>query len=866
MVRGAAHGSADPSIGEYLHQRHGGAPFSSSRTRLGVNMSPRLGMTRLGGDDAVIWKFHHQATRSTSRSPCSLFVDPRALTTTRRQRQRDKGRPNVKVVASLSLCISSSQTLFTPSRRHAHPALALRLGAAALLLSLSPNSSWLCAFDPSLPHTQSTLIVCLAPSAKRQPSSLFAPTTPAVCRSRAALTRAFAPSRPPYPPPAPTKTCSCPAHSLSRHSATHCDPARRRVPFSSTRRQHEKGGPASLCARPRLTLFPRTVPQVHKEQRQDRLCRQRQSSVIKALYDYQAPHDQRHDYLSFSTGDFLHVVARENDPDWYEACNPLHNTRGLVPANHFEEVGKQHTRASTNSFAAQPQQAFVTPHDSGFSEKESGGFGSTGGLRMSKLGRGNGAMVYGIVQYDFKAERPDELDAKAGEAIIVIAQSNAEWFVAKPIQRLGGPGLIPVSFIEIRDMTTGVPKVEEWKRMAAEYKDSSIPLGTLGQMGGQQALAQDMQRMSINSARQSQATQNGVYAPSTTQTVGQRWSQAPAPIHARVPRYCHHDDEFWFIVEAQLEDGRHWDLSRNYKDFYGLQLQLKDNFPAAAGVVPGVKRTLPLMPGPVPWVSEHITQERRSHLDRYLVDLIRCKPEITTSWPVKQFFAPRQEDVSVQDRPQSSDTNPRNSGNSSQHSANHDSHSTSTTSTYNTSPSRNPQPQPLNSANNYQQQQQQPGNHYRQPSDLRHPNGASSTLNAPPILRNNSAMTSTSALSSQSSSVPVKVKVWFGHVSCIIIRIPPTFTHHDLMQKLHERWEQNEASNNGVSASLAEGGGAGAVVGGGQRGEVRGDVDEGVGAQAAGGGGVCEDGVVVGGCDEGGVRWEGDGVHAVGDG
>ena len=110
---------------------------------------------------------------------------------------------------------------------------------------------------------------------------------------------------------------------------------------------------------------------------------------------------------------------------------------------------------------------------------------------MSGAGKGAGAMVYGIVQYDFSAERPDELEAKAGEAIIVIAQSNPEWFVAKPIGRLGGPGLIPVSFIEIRDMATGqavpdaqgavtragVPKVEEWKKMAADYKNSSITLG-----------------------------------------------------------------------------------------------------------------------------------------------------------------------------------------------------------------------------------------------------------------------------------------------------------------------------------------------------------------------------------------------------
>lgn len=132
---------------------------------------------------------------------------------------------------------------------------------------------------------------------------------------------------------------------------------------------------------------------------------------------------------------------------------------------------------------------------------------------MSAAGK-NGAMVYGIVMYDFQAERADELEAKAGEAIIVIAQSNPEWFVAKPIGRLGGPGLIPVSFIEIRDMATntpvpdpqgairraGIPRVEEWKKMAAEYKNSSITLGKFDVGAGpgqQQGLEQGMERMSL---------------------------------------------------------------------------------------------------------------------------------------------------------------------------------------------------------------------------------------------------------------------------------------------------------------------------------------------------------------------------------
>ena len=132
-------------------------------------------------------------------------------------------------------------------------------------------------------------------------------------------------------------------------------------------------------------------------------------------------------------------------------------------------------------------------------------------------------MVYGVVLYDFNAERPDELDAKAGEAIIVIAKSNDEWFVAKPIGRLGGPGLIPVTFLELRDMATGkavenphkaveaagVPRVEEWKKLAADYKNSSISLGKFEVNGnGAGGLQKSMERLSLNGG-QAQPYQNG---------------------------------------------------------------------------------------------------------------------------------------------------------------------------------------------------------------------------------------------------------------------------------------------------------------------------------------------------------------------
>jgi bud emergence protein 1 len=224
------------------------------------------------------------------------------------------------------------------------------------------------------------------------------------------------------------------------------------------------------------------------------------------------------------------VIGRENDTDWYEACNPaLPDARGLVPVTFFQSIGK--TERDSGGQAALSNLPVKAPdHDSGYSDT-SGSIDSQ--QRMSKTmakggaggmggGTGSGAMVYGMVMYDFAAERPDELEAKQGEAIIVIAQSNPEWFVAKPIGRLGGPGLIPVSFIEIRDMSTGkpvtdaqeavqragVPKVEEWKKMAADYKNSSITLGKFeSSQAQQQNLEQGMDRMSLQQQQGPRASQ-----------------------------------------------------------------------------------------------------------------------------------------------------------------------------------------------------------------------------------------------------------------------------------------------------------------------------------------------------------------------
>jgi bud emergence protein 1 len=406
--------------------------------------------------------------------------------------------------------------------------------------------------------------------------------------------------------------------------------------------------------------------------------------------------------LSFSRGDFFHVIGRENDQDWYEACNPaLPDARGLVPVSFFQSLGRNE-RDSGQSQPDSARSAKHPDHDSGYGEAPTATTPPAMSHRSSKSGGRSGAMVYGVVIYDFHAERPDELEAKAGEAIIVIAQSNPEWFVAKPIGRLGGPGLIPVSFIEIRDMASntpvenpheavrkaGIPKVEEWKKMAAEYKNSSITLGKFETGAGPQSMEQGMERMSIqqqpsgrvsqgpgsnmvtyicilcqysecccpdkrNQQQQAQPAQQAAYseqqqtpvqqtAPSSTPN-----SQMFAPVSARIPRYCFAEDKYWFVIEAELEDGRTWELARYYEDFYDFQIALLTEFPIEAGTTGKGKRTLPYMPGPVNYVTDAITEGRRNNLDGYVKSLLAQPPYIARCNLVKQFFAPREGDYEI---------------------------------------------------------------------------------------------------------------------------------------------------------------------------------------------------------------------------
>ena len=243
-------------------------------------------------------------------------------------------------------------------------------------------------------------------------------------------------------------------------------------------------------------------------------------------------------------------------------------------------------------------------------------------------------VFYAVVLHDFAAERADELDANRGDLITVVAQSNREWFVAKPIGRIGRPGLIPVSFVEIHDPSTGqaiadvdglmdrgeLPKVEDWKRAMLNYKQNSIALGVI-----------DAPVRSVPTTTYTQPIEKN----SPPQAVRDD-SPEPLPdgilLTADVISFHYEMEQYWFRIDAiyqpysrpgqtNLPPSKQLILFRVYDDFYDFQVALLEKFPREAGRQPPEPRTLPYMPGPAQHVDDALTATRRTELDDYVHNL-----------------------------------------------------------------------------------------------------------------------------------------------------------------------------------------------------------------------------------------------------
>ncbi|KAK3848694.1 MAG: hypothetical protein J3R72DRAFT_470117 [Linnemannia gamsii] len=449
--------------------------------------------------------------------------------------------------------------------------------------------------------------------------------------------------------------------------------------------------------------------------------------VIKALYDYNSQQTQE---LSFAKGDFFHVVGNEDDEDWYEAANPITGARGFVPVTYFQSLEKtasagpnqRRQRNSNQSFedTGNDSGSFTDPVPHHYNQQQqqeqyqqnghyqhthslSNGGGAIGGLSsasspaMSQQTLSSPTLpkcqpLYGIVLYDFGAERADELDCKVGDAILVIAQSNEEWYVAKPIGRLGGPGLIPVSFVEIRDMVTGkainvpemlrqtgtaIPRVEEWKKQAMDYKANRMhPQHFIQQQQQQQqstgpTIQQLKNKMSRGDLKSQSTRDLGARRRPSQEDIGRPVDPSNGAtalgsarshhndtyddnnghadpsriISASVESFHHEDDQYWFTVRVELGSGVTRNLFRLYEDFYDFHIALLEAFPVESGRVGDQPRILPFMPIPLQVVTDTVSASRRADLDGYVQDLCKLPLRITQHRLVEQLFAVREGDI-----------------------------------------------------------------------------------------------------------------------------------------------------------------------------------------------------------------------------
>ncbi|KAJ3569352.1 hypothetical protein NP233_g5106 [Leucocoprinus birnbaumii] len=373
--------------------------------------------------------------------------------------------------------------------------------------------------------------------------------------------------------------------------------------------------------------------------------------VIRALNSHRSQAPQE---LSFQKGDFFYVVnAGEERGQWFEAHNPVTGARGLVQRHMFEEFNKNTpSRASQlglNGPVLPATQAVPSP----VSQKSQ--------------------VYYAIVQHDFEAERPDELDAKRGDAITVVAQSNREWFVAKPIGRLGRPGLIPASFVEIHDPLTGkpitdidaimdkgeLPRVEDWKKAMLTYKQNSIPLGVL-EPTNKGPVPDSPYTPSPASPGPNAPSYHPFSTPEPTRPPTPELLPEGLLLNADVVSFHYEMEEYWFRIDAlyqpyqqpgdsQLPPAKQLILFRVYNDFYDFQVSLLDAFPREGGRHPPHQRLLPFMPGPAEDVDDALTATRRAELDTYihgLCDLASCGARyILEHQIVREFLSLKPGDV-----------------------------------------------------------------------------------------------------------------------------------------------------------------------------------------------------------------------------
>ncbi|KAI9290642.1 hypothetical protein K502DRAFT_310289, partial [Neoconidiobolus thromboides FSU 785] len=357
--------------------------------------------------------------------------------------------------------------------------------------------------------------------------------------------------------------------------------------------------------------------------------------IIRAKGDY---HARKSEELSFMKGDLFHVIG-ESDNDYYSVCNPLTNKVGLVPIDLFEIIKKCPRSFETNNTTVRVQPRSNNTISS-HSCPESSLFNNNFNNRASYT------TFIAKALYDFDSEREDELGFKKGDLLIVLAQSTEDWFVARLLDGESSPGLVPVSYLELRDKNSG-EKVDNF----SEYlRDKHISLPSV----------MEWKTMTTSSTLSMHST-NSIIEPQSPASVCSSYSYMPnTPLDAltfdfqhgmninkkekepldtaHVTSFIADEGNYIFIIQLRFESsGKQRTLYRDYDAFFELHTGLIRQFPKEAGRF-GDKRIIPYMPGPLSQVDDKITTQRRIDLDLYLQQLFLLPQQIQNSELFRSFF------------------------------------------------------------------------------------------------------------------------------------------------------------------------------------------------------------------------------------
>ncbi|KAA1106643.1 hypothetical protein PGT21_036767 [Puccinia graminis f. sp. tritici] len=308
-------------------------------------------------------------------------------------------------------------------------------------------------------------------------------------------------------------------------------------------------------------------------------------------------------------------------------------------------------------------------------------------------------LLYGVVKHSFNPESDHELKAHAGEPIIINAYSELGWFVCKPISRLGGPGLLPVSHVQVRDVTTGtelspenlehfarssgLPRVNEWEEATAAYLCRSIPLGsfespvvpppkevlpTVTLSEPAKSLYTDPKKLMASSElvrewqrRQMEDTliiepqvepRQSLYDP-----IAPRSASHGTFVVGTAESLTEAQGEFWFTLKVKFAYPNESELSmkslvvhRSYEELLKFDQSLQSRLRSFSATIAEEFQ--------MPWLMEHVTANmvdqqfcsyQLDELNSYLCQLSQASLEIRELVEVYDFLGPRQSDLELEE-------------------------------------------------------------------------------------------------------------------------------------------------------------------------------------------------------------------------